>query len=121
MQKVNPSCGARLLDAFSLPIAEFKLMKSCLLVLVTGGALSIGCGQTTSSSSVDAEWQKQQERVRAQMDEYDQQTKRVDAMHRKQEEQNQRVDKMLDKWEEQNRRFDAILDAMEKREGIGKE
>ena len=100
-------------------LADFTPMKTVSLFLLAT-VLCVGCGPSTNSSAYDAEWEAQQKRTRAQMDEYDRQTKRVDELQARMDEQNRRYEKLLEKWEEQARRYDAILETMEKQQGLKK-
>ncbi len=95
-------------------------MKTSSLLLLASVLLFVGCRPSTNKSTYDAEWEAQNKRTRAQMDDYDRQTKRVDEMQAKMDEQNRRFEKILEKWEEQARRYDAILEAMEKQQGAKK-
>ena len=101
-------------------LGDFTPMKTLSLLLLAAVLLFVGCRPNTNTSAYDAEWEAQQKRTRAQMDDYDRQTKRVDEMQAKMDEQNRRFDKILEKWEEQARRHDALLDAMEKQRGVKK-
>jgi septal ring factor EnvC (AmiA/AmiB activator) len=105
-------------------------MTSPLPLLLCAALLLSACGRT-GTTHADAEYQQ---RVRAQMDEYDRQARaaeeqqrktdqqlaKADEQQRKLDEQNARFDALLDKWEEQARRQDAILEALEKQHGITK-
>jgi outer membrane biogenesis lipoprotein LolB len=95
-------------------------MKTRHLLHFTAVFFLSGCDRGTSTSGNATEWQEQQKRINAQIDDYDRQTKRVDEQQATADKQNQRFDKLLDKWEEQARRQDAILDAMEKQQAIRK-
>ena len=101
-------------------LADFARMKNLILLFVSCVLLFTGCRPTGDTSAHDAEWEAQQKRTRAQMDDYDRQTKRVDEQQLKMDEQSRRYDEMLKKWEEQARRYDAILEAMEKQQGLKK-
>ncbi len=86
----------------------------CLLAVSGYGFYQL----TAPSFEYDAEWRKQRDLTRAQMNDFDRQTQRVDINLAMQQEQNQRFDRLLDKWNEQARRQDAILDAEEKQHGL---
>ena len=94
-------------------------MKRPTLTLFTMVVLLSGC-QQNAGTSYDADWEAQQKRTRAQLDDYDRQSVIVDEHQKKTTEHIQRFDALLNKWEEQARRYDAILEAMEKQNGLKK-
>ena len=95
-------------------------MKTHYIFFLAMTCILSGCDRLTSTTNYDAEWQEQQKRAQAQMNDYDRQTKRTDEQQVKAEQQYKRFDKLLDKWEEQARRQDAIMSAMEKQQGLKK-
>jgi septal ring factor EnvC (AmiA/AmiB activator) len=95
-------------------------MNTYLRFLFATVLLFAGCHPSADQSADDAEWEAQQKRTNAQLDDYDRQTRRVDEFQAKTDDQLRRLDTIIEKWEEQARRYDAILDAMEKQQGLKK-
>jgi type IV pilus biogenesis protein CpaD/CtpE len=97
-----------------------QTMKTLLLASLIFVAAA-GCGNRSSRTISDAEWDAEyRKRHDAQMEEVERQTRRVTTQQDLQAEQNERFDKLIDRWEKQAKRQEAILDAQEKQLGIKK-